>query len=252
MNREAILPAVKSWLDATLGFFYPHRCQICADESASPAEGYVCGRCRSAPTGVRFIEPPFCRRCGLPCDGEVTTSFECANCRELELSFTSARAAVVGTELLFQVIHRYKYQRALWFEPFLAELLLRQAVPNLSPEQWDWIVPVPLYPVKEREREFNQAARLAAHLSRATRIPLNGRLLKRVEHTQTQTMLTRQERAENMRGAFAMRRNAVLGGERIVLIDDVLTTGATTSACAKTLRAAGAGDVCVWTVLRGL
>ena len=153
---------------------------------------------------------------------------------------------------MFQVIHRYKYQRALWFEPFLAELLVRQAAPNLSPKEWDWIVPVPLYPVKEREREFNQAERLAAHLSRATRIPLNARLLRRVEHTRTQTMLTRQERAENVRGAFAMRRDASLRGERIVLIDDVLTTGATTSACARALRAAGARDVCVWTVLRGL
>ena len=107
-------------------------------------------------------------------------------------------------------------------------------------------------PVKEREREFNQAERLARHLSAATKIPLNNKLLRRVSPTATQTLLTREQRAANMRGAFAVRAGMKLNGEKIVLIDDVFTTGATTSACAKALRQAGAGDVCVWTVARGL
>ena len=68
----------------------------------------------------------------------------------------------------------------------------------------------------------------------------------------TQTLLTREQRAENMHGAFAVRNGVKLDGERVVLVDDVFTTGATTSACAQALRAAGAGEVCVWTVARGL
>ena len=68
----------------------------------------------------------------------------------------------------------------------------------------------------------------------------------------TQTLLTREQRAKNMRGAFAVRAGVKLNGERVVLVDDVFTTGATTSACAQALRAAGAGEVCVWTVARGL
>jgi ComF family protein len=122
----------------------------------------------------------------------------------------------------------------------------------LSGQRWDFIVPVPLYPVKQREREFNQAERLAFHLSAATSIPVNNKLLRRVIPTATQTLLTREQRAKNMRGAFAVPRQFGLDGERIVLVDDVFTTGATTSACAKALRNAGAGDVCVWTVARGL
>jgi len=150
------------------------------------------------------------------------------------------------------VVHRYKYQRALWFEPFLADLFLRQALPVLGRPDWDFIVPVPLYPVKQREREFNQAERLATHLSAATRIPLHPKLLWRVRPTATQTLLTRQQRAANMRGAFVVHPGDRLNGERVILVDDVFTTGATTSACAEALRAAGAGDVCVWTVARGL
>ena len=81
---------------------------------------------------------------------------------------------------------------------------------------------------------------------------MNKRLLRRVVPTRTQTQLSRQERLANVRNAFAMRDGQRLNGERIVLVDDVFTTGATTSACARVLMAAGAGEVCVWTVARGV
>jgi ComF family protein len=125
-------------------------------------------------------------------------------------------------------------------------------VPALREQPWDLIVPVPLHPLKQREREFNQAERLAVHLGAAANIRVNTRLLRRVLYTSTQTRLTRPQRAANMRGAFAMRHGDRLDGERVILVDDVFTTGATTSACAQALLAAGAGDVCVWTVARGI
>ena len=200
----------------------------------------------------RFIQPPFCERCGLPYQGDVTTKFECTNCRETELHFRSARSAVVARDPVLDVIHRYKYLRALWFEPFLANLLIHSAQPELAKERWDLIVPIPLHRTKQREREFNQAERLARRLSAATRIPFNERLVKRVVPTRTQTLLSRAERVANVRGAFAMRAGEGLSGQRIVLLDDVLTTGATTSACAKVLMGAGASEVCVWTVARGV
>jgi ComF family protein len=239
----------QSWLEAGLALIYPPACQLCGEERATPQDGFVGPRCREE---VRFIVPPICDRCGLPFAGDITSSFECANCREMELHFSSARSAVSARGVVLEVLHRYKYQRALWFEPFLAEIFLRRALPGLREEKWDWIVPVPLHPTKEREREFNQAERLAAHLSVATNIPLRPDLLRRVLPTRTQTLLTRTQRATNVRRAFALRSGRRLRGERIILVDDVLTTGATTSACAAVLRAGGAGDVCVWTVARGL
>jgi competence protein ComFC len=240
---------IKTWLDASLGFLYPNACQICRSARATAPEGYVCAGCREE---VRLVKPPFCERCGLPYDGAITTSFECGNCREMELHFQSARAAVLAGGLVLEVIHRYKYQRALWFEPFLADLLVRQAKPVVSTNQWDLIVPVPLHPLKKREREFNQAERLARRLSAATRIEVNSRLLERAVPTRTQTLLTRSQRAANMRNAFVMRPGCGLNGERVIVLDDVLTTGATTSACAQVLRKHGAGEICVWTVARGL
>ena len=240
---------MKAWFDAVLAFFYPAVCQICHSKHASPDSGYVCDCCWLE---VRFINPPYCDRCGLPYDGAITNQFECGNCKEMDLRFESARAAVAATGIVLEIIHRYKYHRALWFEPFLAEFLVRQAAPVLRSENWDLIVPVPLHALKKREREFNQAERLAKHLSDATGIPLNTGLLKRVEATRTQTLLSRRERAENVGKAFAWAQRKRLDGERIVLLDDVLTTGATTSACAKVLRQNGSGAVSVWTVARGL
>lgn len=245
----AHLESLKTWVDTALAFFYPEVCQLCKTGRATARDGFVCARCRSQ---VRFIQPPFCNCCGLPYSGDITAPFECANCREMDLHFSFARSAVVARGVVRDAVHLYKYSRALWFENFLADLLVREAAPALRGQNWHWIAPVPLHPVKRREREFNQAERLAARLADAAGIPLNNNLLRRVTPTSTQTLLTRQQRAANMCGAFAVRHGARLQGRRVVLVDDVFTTGATTSACARALRGAGAGDVCVWTVARGL
>ncbi len=210
---------VKSWLDAALAFVYPEVCQMCGENPATPAEGFVCAQCWQ---GVRFVRPPFCQRCGLPYEGELTAPFECTNCREMELHFRSARSATVAQGVVLEVIHRYKYQRALWFEPFLVDLLIREAAPELRQEKWDWLVPVPLYSTKQREREFNQAERLAGRLSAAVGIPLNTRLLKRVLSTRTQTLLTRHgtlgqhaERVRNTRKCATERQTDCAGGRRV-------------------------------------
>ena len=246
---NASVANLKTWLEAGLALIYPPVCQLCGERRAPAREGLVCSSCWSK---VRFIQPPFCQRCGLPFEGNLTTPFECANCRDLELHFCSARSAVAAAGVMLEAIHRYKYQRALWFEAFLADVFLRQAVPALRTERWDLIVPVPLHSTKRREREFNQAERMAGHLGRALVIPLNKTLLLRVVPTRTQTLLTRQQRAANVQRAFAPRRGRRLNGERVILVDDVFTTGATTNACARVLRDTGAGEVCVWTVARGL
>ncbi len=124
----AFAASFQKWLDAGLGFFYPEVCRLCEADTATALDGFVGARCRSQ---ARFIRPPFCERCGLPFAGDITTPFECANCREMELCFSSARSAVVARGVVLEAIHRFKYHRQLWFEHFLAGLFLREAVPAL-------------------------------------------------------------------------------------------------------------------------
>lgn len=236
-------------LDTILGLVYPNCCQICGAEDASARDGYVGSRCRGS---LRFIGDARCERCGLPFPGDLTQSFACANCDGVELEFESARAAVVATGVALEVIHRFKYQRALWFEPFLSGLLLDAALPHLTGAGWTAVVPVPLHPFKQRLREFNQAERLAAPLARALQLPLLSRCVRRREATPTQTHLTRSQRAENVRRAFQSIGDARLDDLSVIVVDDVLTTGATASALAGVLLALGASRVCIWSVARAV
>jgi ComF family protein len=123
---------------------------------------------------------------------------------------------------------------------------------DLSQTQWDGVVPVPLHPVRQREREFNQAERLGRMLADALAVPLRLDLVRRRSATSSQTRLSRNERAENVRNAFEPRVTQRIDGTRWVVVDDVLTTGATTDAVAATLRQLGAAEVVVWTFARGV
>jgi len=241
----------KTWLDAACSFLYPEVCQICNQEPAKPDNGFVGDNCRK---NVTRIESPFCERCGLAFEGDISGPFECSNCRTETYAFTYARSAAFARGTLLDIIHKYKYSRALWFEPFLAELFKEVAAPVLLCEQWDMIVPVPLHPVKFAEREFNQAENLAHCLANNVGVPVASACLSRVKPTESQTRLTRAQRAENVRTAFAFNHRAsqLVAGKRIIVVDDVFTTGATTNACARLLRKHGAEAVCVWTLARGM
>ncbi len=235
------------WGNAAAHFIFPEVCQVCSERRAGPDEGYLCADCWQ---NVRFVEEPFCQKCGLPFEGEINQAFECSNCKEISLKFDQARSAVHADEFLREIIHRFKYDRARFFGNFLGGLLLRKAGPELAGGGWDEIVPVPLHSRKLREREFNQAVQISGYLSESTGIPLGRNRLARVVATQTQTRLTRKQRTENVKSAFSLKREGDVEGRSFVLVDDVLTTGATTSACAQVLKKARAGRVCVWTVAR--
>jgi ComF family protein len=121
---------------------------------------------------------------------------------------------------------------------------------TLETLQYDAVIPVPLYPTKLRDREYNQSLLLADRLSRHTRIPLSYDNLVRTRETPPQTELSRAVRLKNLRRAFTVRRPADMAGKRVLLIDDVFTTGTTVNECAKALRKAGALDVYVCTLAR--
>ena len=231
-----------------LALIYPEVCQLCRDEPAQPADGYVGTDCLEK---MKPIEAPFCRRCGQPFEGEITGEFECTNCREMKLRFEFARGVMRGSAEMMDAVQRFKYQQALWLEPLFRRLFAEMAVEQIRSWRGDCLVPVPLHPVRFRERGFNQAETLCRNLSRDTGLMVLTRAVKRIRVTRTQALLSRGERLANMRGAFAPTKMN-LNDKRVVLVDDVLTIGATTNECAAACLKAGAAAVCVWTLARAL
>jgi competence protein ComFC len=149
-----------------------------------------------------------------------------------------------------EIIHDFKYGRQIYLRHLVARWLCAALDdPRLRSHGFDVIVPVPLHPARERERGFNQASLLAELLAARVSIP-SRYLLERIRYTTTQTALDRTERMENLHNAFRLRKNANVRGLRVLLIDDVLTTGSTLNECARILKGAGAISVHAATAAR--
>ncbi|MBR90833.1 MAG: hypothetical protein CMO66_06140 [Verrucomicrobiales bacterium] len=231
-----------------LGMFYPNICQACQRHPAYHHEGYVCTACRSH---IRHIQTPFCDKCGLPFPGDLDTEFICSNCIDQAWAFDSARSVAYSGGILRDIIHRFKYMGANWFECFLTGAFMAKAGKELHPGQWDGVISTPLHPVKLRERGYNQANCLAKSLANHLNTPLITNTLKRTKATKPQATLSRSERLQNVKDAFKVSDKQSIEGLKLVLVDDVMTTGATVSACADSLKRSGANTVAVWTLARG-
>lgn len=235
-------------LRSALDLVYPRQCQACGETRFCDRFAFLCDRCfASAPP----LEPPWCDRCGLPFAGLAGNAVECPNCRGADLNFERARSAVRFRGVVRRAIHGLKYHGELFWIPALEAWFLAGAARHLEGEGVEVVVPVPLHAVRERERGLNQAALLARALARARGFPFEPRALERTRPTETQTHLDREERQRNLRGAFCVRRPRAIAGRRVLLVDDVLTTGSTLGECAATLRRAGAEPSLALTLARG-
>ena len=238
-------PAALEPLHALLSLFYPATCVACS--ASVERSQYLCPECRDrAPR----IVAPFCAKCSEPFPGAITQTFRCANCEHRVLHFDCAVAAYRSRGVVRRLVHQFKYsgQRYLRF-PIGEWLSQTMRDSRLEGRHLDVIIPVPLHPARKRERGFNQAALLAERLGDSTGLRLYP-ALERIRYTTTQTLHDRAERMENLRGAFRLRKNRDVRDLRVLLIDDVLTTGSTLSECARVLKAAGAVSVHAATAAR--
>src|SRR5262245_15479471 len=230
---------------AAVSLFYPATCTVCGKQVR--ASEYLCDACEAK---IIRIMAPFCETCSEPFEGSINTAFSCANCAHRTIHFDAAVAAYRGRGIVRDVIHEFKYNRQIHLRHLVARWL-RAALDDerLRSRRFDVIVPVPLHPARQRERGFNQASLLAELFSAQTSVPCKP-LLKRIRYTTTQTALDRSERMENLHNAFRLRQNVDVRGLRVLLIDDVLTTGSTLSECARVLKRSGAISVHAATAAR--
>ncbi len=236
---------VRAELIALFDLLLPPACPLCRTESPGLPHGSLCPECLS---DIPLLGPSRCPRCALPYPATDGSAHLCEACLRSEPPFASVAAAGIYGGALRRAVHRFKYEGGVDLDRPLSALLARALLPTLCGVRPDLIVPVPLHRARLRERTYNQALLLARGVARQTGIDLAPRLLERILPTLSQQGLSSRQRRRNLRGAFALREK--LDGERIVLIDDVLTTGATAHACSRVLLEGGAGEVVVAVLAR--
>ena len=228
------VPAARALADLIL----PVCCVVCDRLLHENERGIICGHCWSR---ARELPYPRCERCGHPRD-----RFSCRWCANLPPFVRSARSYCwIGAGTGKQIVHALKYDGWTRTAKAMAERMSRVSFPVDVKEERSVIVPIPLARSRMRERGFNQSEELARHLASIWRIPLRNDLLLRETSTRSQTELTPGERLGNVAGAFTIpdRARSSLGGQHLVLLDDVVTTGATLRAAASALFAAGARTI---------
>ncbi len=234
-------------LSPLLDLVWPRACELCGGPPGRVGH-YLCWDCLSA---LPLIQLPFCGLCGDPVDGAITRDYVCSLCVDRKPAFDQARSALRFKGGIKDVLHRFKYSNATHMTSDLATLLHACVTTHYAHETFDAVSFVPLHPAKERSRTYNQARLLASHLAGLMAIPLAGGCVSRVRETGTQTRLNMSARAKNVANAFQPTSPEWIEGRNFLLVDDVMTTGATVSELSREMKAAGAGRVCVVTVARG-
>jgi len=235
-----------------LNFLYPPRCAACDAGLPIDTTRRVCAPCLAA---IEPPRPPLCLVCGAPLYAGDEDD-RCGHCRAEPPAFDSARAitryrsGADGSSTVAALLRRHKYGLDQSLGRALAEYL--DAAPALDADAYDVVIPVPLHRTRLRWRGFNQAALLGVALERRLNCSLDVATLARVRPTPPQTARDRAQRTRNVRNAFAVRRPSRVAGRRVLLVDDVMTTGATADECARVLRAAGARRIDVLTLARVL
>ncbi|HEX8843934.1 MAG TPA: ComF family protein [Pyrinomonadaceae bacterium] len=235
--------------DAALALLYPQPCAVCGAAVESRADGVACAACWQR-ARLYGAEDLICWKCGVPAPVNVPVKRrDEVRCRRCDGEpFTAARACGAYEGALRASVLSLKR------EPFVARRLTRlllQTQQRAPLNRATRIVPVPLHAERLRERGFNQATILAEALSRLTDLPLDDRSLIRSTHTERHRAgMDERSRRESVEDAFEVRRPRLIERERILLVDDVFTTGATVSSCSATLLAAGALEVLVLTLAR--
>ncbi len=241
--KHAAAIAVRS--PATL--LFPPICAGCRRLVREP--GALCGACWPK---LRFLEPPWCPVMGTPFAHDMGEGFLSAEAIAHPPPFARARAAVVYSGIASRMVQGLKYHDRTDLAPWMAKWMMRAAF-ELLPEA-DVVMPVPLHPRRFFKRRFNQSAELARSVCAHTGLPFEPGLVTRVKMTRQQVGLGQRQREDNVRAAFAVPKAMAerVVGRRVLVVDDVYTTGATVAAVARALRKVKASAVDVLTFARVL
>jgi len=240
---------IRSLSDALLTIAYPQTCVICQQSVERRELGLACEECWTA-TYLFSADETLCWKCGAPSFGNVEVSksreVRCGRCEHL--AFSVARACGLYERALRETVLSLKRQP---YVPKRVVQLLQEVVSREPLDRSTSIIPVPLHTERQTARGFNQALIIARSVSKRLQLPVNEVSLIRTTHSaRYRAGLDAKGRSDTVSNAFDVVHSGLIAGERILLVDDVLTTGATAAECSRALREAGAEDVYVITIAR--
>ncbi|MFH1074729.1 MAG: ComF family protein [Candidatus Firestonebacteria bacterium] len=238
---------MKNILTGILDAVFPANCKTCGKKMKADRAVCFCGACWST---IRKIKEPFCVYCGKQL--ALPNEHFCADCTVSRLSFVDNRSAGVYEGVLKEAIHEFKYKGKKRLGKCLGKLMVDYLKENGGLDDIDLIIPVPISENKIEKREYNQAEILAGYIGRSFEIPVLKDVLERTKDTSAQYELSRDERFRNVNGAFDIKHPEKIKWACILLVDDLLTSGATADECSRMLLGAGASQIRVFTLARGL
>lgn len=230
----------KDAFNGLLDLIYPPYCLVCG----KAGEDYLCAKCIEK---IDFIEPPFCRKCGTPC-----AEYNCSDCRSREYYFDISRSAAIYDGVLKEAIRQFKYKFNIVMADPLSEIMINRFPKSGLIGKFDFVIPVPIHQARRIERGFNQAEELASRFCDKIHVPLDLDVLYKKTDTKHQANLPQDMRAVNLKGVFAVKNSSRVIGKRILLVDDVFTTGTTLNEAAKALKNSGALSICAYTLAKSL
>ena len=231
---------LKDISNGLLDIIYQPFCVICE----TVCDDYLCDKCLEK---IEIITPPYCHRCGIPCE-----TYLCTSCREREFYFDRAVSAGIFDGVLREAIHKFKFKSIETLIEPLGNILVNYYISTGFNKRIDLVIAVPIHKSRCIERGFNQAEKLSNYLSRHYYIPSCNDALVKIKKTSDQADLQLDERMINLQDVFYAKNKTVISGKRILLIDDVFTTGSTVNEASKALKEAGAKEVYVYTLARSL
>ncbi|MGM0471733.1 MAG: ComF family protein [Bacillota bacterium] len=231
-----------------LDLIYPSqlKCYYCGNKKAFSTKIHLCEDCLSR---IEYITTNYCQRCGKL----LTSPGLCYSCQQEDHYFLQARAATFYNEAMKEYIYQLKYQQSQQLAQPLGRILGICGINFYGYQRFDVVVPVPLAAEKLMKRGFNQAALLADSAAKEMKLKVNNQLLKRTINSKQQSKLSAIARRENVKNIFYAPQEVVdqIKGQRILLVDDIYTTGATVNECSRVLLAAGVDSVTVLTLATG-
>jgi ComF family protein len=246
MLLPKLLHSLLELKDDLLDFVYPQHCAICK-KHLRREEKDICQVCWNS---LVTLTDPFCPYCKSFIEEEDTECSFCKSAGEFSEDHKILLVRSLGRfdEYYKELIHRFKYGKKIPLGKRLGRRLGETINDDSIFLKSDFLIPVPLHKSRYRERGFNQSEIIAEEISKATGLPFLKDMLKRKKNTKDQTNLSPQEREKNVRGAFVVTEPEMINGKKIILVDDVITTGATLSECARMLKQAGAEKILGMTI----